>query len=157
MLRMKQPYFQESTSLHGRRGDLGEVVANAYHQSVEIKIADRPARVRGFFRLLQGLLEFFIENIGGILLRFHGLTENRVTPVVTFFHRLGSFLNVVEHFRRDGCRVRDYSFGTRVNLEQGAAAWTGDFEGLGGLCHHANHTAKSTLWPRGSTETLIEF
>src|SRR6185369_771930 len=142
MLRMTQSYFHESTSLRGRRGDPEEVVANAYHQSVEIKIPNWPARVRGFFRLLQGLLEFFIKNIGGIFLCFHGLTENRVTPVVTFLHRLRSFLNVVEHFRRDGSRVRDHGLGTRVDLEQGTTAWTGDFEGLGRLCHHANHTAK---------------
>ncbi len=56
---------------------------------------------------------FLVEQIGSVLLGFHRLAKDRVPTVVTFLHRLGRFLNIVERLRHDWGRVSNYSLGTR--------------------------------------------
>jgi hypothetical protein len=112
---------------------------------VQIEIADGPARVGRLFGFLYRLLKLFIQQFGSMFLRFHRLTENRFAPAVLFFHGPGGFFHVVEHSGLYRGGVGNNSGGCGIDLQQRAAARTGNFDGRGSLRHFANHTAKACL------------
>src|SRR6266853_5826676 len=63
--------------------------------SVQIKIPDRPSRVGRFFGLLHRLLEFFLQQLRGMLLRLHRLPEDRIATAVLFLHGASRFFHVI--------------------------------------------------------------
>ena len=90
--------------------------------SVQIEIPYRFPCVRRFLRLLQRLLEFFFQQLRGMLLRFHRLAEDRVAPAVLLLHGSRRFFHVVEGFRFDRRGVRDDAASCCINLHDRAAA-----------------------------------
>src|ERR1035441_6419641 len=70
--------------------------------SVQIEIPNWFSRVWRLLGLLPRLLEFFLQQLRGMLLRFHRLAKNRVAPAVLFLHGASRFFHVGEGFRSTG-------------------------------------------------------
>ena len=75
---------------------------------IKIEIADRFAGIGCLFGFLDRFLKLLFQQVGGVLLGFHRLAENRFPPAVLLFHRAGGFLYVPEHLGLDGGRVGDH-------------------------------------------------
>jgi len=102
---------------------------------VEVEVADGLAGVGGFFGFAHGFLEFFLEQVGGVLLGLQGLTEDGVAAVVLFFHGAGRFFHVVEHFRLHRGGVSNDGFRFRIDLQNRITAGAGHFKRAGMLGH----------------------
>jgi len=97
---------------------------------IQIEIADWPSGIRRFFGFAQSFLKFLFEQIGRVLLRFDGLAENGVAPVVLLFHGAGGFLHVIKHFGLDRGDMGYHSFDLGVHFKHRAAARASQIEGL---------------------------
>ena len=95
---------------------------------IEVEVANRFSRVRRLFGALERFLEFLFQQIRLVFLRLDGLTKDRLLPRIVVLHGTSSGLQVLERFWNGLGRVRDHSLGIAVDLEQGATAWTWNFE-----------------------------
>src|SRR5438128_6950704 len=110
--------------------------------SVQVKITNRPSRIRRFFGFSNGFLKLLLQQISSMLLRLNRLAEDRIATAVLFLHRPGGFFHIIKGFWLDRGGVRYHGFILRVNLQHRAAARAGYFE-AGLLAHLRNHTAKT--------------
>src|SRR5947208_3495247 len=122
-------FFSASSALSLRTRRLRAFYVVSQTRSIQVKIADRSAGVRGFFGFAQRFLKFLLKQVGGVLLRLDGLAENRVAPVVLLFHCAGGFLHVVEHFRLDGGDMGNDCLDIGIHFEHCAAARASQIEG----------------------------
>src|SRR5208282_1620217 len=90
----------------------------------QIEIPNWFSRVWRLLGFLHRLLEFFLQQLRGMLLRFHRLAKNRVAPAVLFFHGASRFFHVVEGFRLDWRSMRYDAARGRVDFHHRAAART---------------------------------
>src|SRR5581483_10705705 len=103
--------------------------------SVKVEVPDGLSGIRSFLRLLERLLEFFLQQIGCVLLRLHGLLKDGFAAVILFPHGLGGGFHIGESLGFYRRSVGDDSLGLRINLQYGAAARAGHFKGGGFLRH----------------------
>src|SRR5581483_5498083 len=99
-----------------------------YGESIQVKVPNWFASVGTFFGFFQSFLKLFLQKIGGMLLRFDGLTENRLTTAVLLLHGFRGLLDVIEHLGTNRRGVADHSFFDCIYLEHSATARTGYFE-----------------------------
>src|SRR6266404_4936811 len=115
--------------------------------SVQIKIPDRPSRVRRFFGLFHRLLEFFLQQLRGMLLRFHRLPEDRIPTAILLLHGASRFFHVVECFWLDRRGVRDDAACRSVDFHDRAAAGASHvkirFTKIGFALHHTEIISQS--------------
>jgi hypothetical protein len=101
---------------------------------IQIKVADRPARVGRFLCLPNRFLELLFQQVRGVLLCFHRLPENRIPPAVLLFHGPRRLIQIIEHLRLQGSHVRNDGPVAGVHLQRRSAARAGYFEARF-LCH----------------------
>src|SRR5437868_3950700 len=90
--------------------------------SVQLEISDRSPGVRRLYRLLHRLLEFLLQQLRGMLLRFHRLPEDRIPTAVLLLHGASRLFHIVEGFWLDRCGVSDDAARRTVDFHERAAA-----------------------------------
>src|SRR6266853_754390 len=104
------------------------IQANSETGLVQIEIPDRFARIGTLFRLLDRLLEFLLQQVGGVLLRLHRLAEDGIAAAVLLFHSPGRLFNVSKHLRLHGSRVGNNSLNFSVHLQDCTTTRASDIE-----------------------------
>ncbi len=109
--------------------------ARHLHKSlIQIKVPNRPSRIRRFLGLSHRLLELLFQQIRRMLLRLNGLAKNGIPPTVLFLHGAGRLLHVIKHLGLHRGHVRNNCLALRIHFELGAAARAGQIE-AGFLSH----------------------
>jgi hypothetical protein len=103
--------------------------------SIEVEIAYGLAGIGRFLRLLDSFLELLFQEIGGMLLGFNRLPEDRVSAAILLFHGTSRGFYILEHFRFDSGSVSDDRLGRGIDFQNGVAAGTGDLEGWRSFWH----------------------
>src|SRR4029077_13400477 len=98
------------------------------HESVEVEVANRLARVGRLFRFLDRFLKLLLKQVGSVLLRLDRLLKYGLPPAVLLAHGLGCSFHVGEGLRLDRRRMGDDGGGLSVNLQYRAATRTSHFK-----------------------------
>ena len=118
---------------------------------IQIEIANRLACIRGVFGLAQGLLKFFLQNIGSVFLSLNRLAEYGVPSTILLLHRSRGLVEIIEHLRFDGSHMRDDGLSLGVKLQHCPTTWAGDIEAVL-LCHSLNDKPSGGKFGASSSE-----